>query len=334
MAEGKRYYWLKLYDDFFGSMRIKKLRKMAGGDTYVIIYLKMQLKAMKTDGVLHWSGLEDSIVDELALDLDEEPDNVKVTLAYLLHCGLAESSDNTNFFFPYAVANTGSEGSSAKRVRDHRERKALQSNSDVTLVKQIGNGEKEIELEIEKETDTEEEKEKENNNSIFLSDGEKNEKVDLRKKAYEESDLPYSFDYKVRHAFHKRKCPMCGMEMLNVEKGPHRPTIQHNFPISRGGKHELSNISVICYSCNIRNRAKPTGPLNNAEVVEEWKRISGEEEPKAPAKTDLQMETVKYWHDRLEIFKRQGFETEGVYNMAAAYGVTRADLDNYKEGEP
>ena len=43
MAE-KRYYWLKFRDDFFDSKRIKKLRKMAGGDTYTIIYLKMMLK--------------------------------------------------------------------------------------------------------------------------------------------------------------------------------------------------------------------------------------------------------------------------------------------------
>ena len=46
----KRYYWLRFKDDFFDSKRIKKLRKMAGGDTYVIIYLKMQLKALRTDG--------------------------------------------------------------------------------------------------------------------------------------------------------------------------------------------------------------------------------------------------------------------------------------------
>ena len=59
MAEGKRYYWLRLHHDFFDSKRIKKLRRMAGGDTYTIIYLKMQLLAMKTDGTLTWTGLED-----------------------------------------------------------------------------------------------------------------------------------------------------------------------------------------------------------------------------------------------------------------------------------
>lgn len=161
MADGKRYFWLKLYDDFFGSKRIKKLRKMAGGDTYLIIYLKMQLKAMKTGGVLRWSGLEDNFADELALDLDEEPDNVKVTLAYLLSCGLAETDDSISFFFPYAVNNTGSEGASAQRVRDFRSKQALQCNTAVTQVKQICNGE----IEKEKEKDKESEKEREKDNS-------------------------------------------------------------------------------------------------------------------------------------------------------------------------
>lgn len=156
MAEGKRYFWLKLYDDFFGSLRIKKLRRMAGGDTYVIIYLKMQLKAMKEDGMIHFKGVEENIVDELALDLDEEPDNVRVTLAYLLSCGLAETSDSLNLFLPYAVANVGSEGASAQRVREFRERKALQCNAPVTQVKQISNGD--IEIEKEKEIDTEKKK--------------------------------------------------------------------------------------------------------------------------------------------------------------------------------
>ena len=70
MDDGKRYYWLKLKDDFFTSKRIKKLRNQAGGDTYTIIYLKMQLLAMKTDGVLTWTGLEENFAEELALDLD------------------------------------------------------------------------------------------------------------------------------------------------------------------------------------------------------------------------------------------------------------------------
>lgn len=143
---GKRYYWLKLKDDFFTSKRVKKLRAMAGGDTYLIIYLKMQLLAMKSEGILKWTGLEEKFTDELALDLDESPENVAVTLMYLLKTGLAETSDSINFFFPYAVENVGSETSAAERMRKMRER------NNVTPLLQDRYGEKEIEKdkEIEK----------------------------------------------------------------------------------------------------------------------------------------------------------------------------------------
>ena len=40
MAE-RRFYWLKLPEGFFRQKEIKKLRQIAGGDTYTIIYLKM-----------------------------------------------------------------------------------------------------------------------------------------------------------------------------------------------------------------------------------------------------------------------------------------------------
>ena len=146
----KKYFWLRLQHDFFQSKRIKKLRKLAGGDTYTIIYLKMQLKAIMNDGVLTYTGIEPTFAEELALDIDEEPDNVLVTINYLLSCGLMESSDGNEYLLPYAVENTGSETSGAKRVREFRDRqKTLHCNAGVTQVKQICNGEKEKEKEKE-----------------------------------------------------------------------------------------------------------------------------------------------------------------------------------------
>lgn len=151
MSAEKRYYWLKLKEDFFSSRRIKKLRKLAGGDTYTIIYLKLQLAALRTDGILQWTGLEDNIFEELALELDEDPDNVEVTLRYLLSCGLAESENMESVFLPWVVASTGSEQSSAERVRRHREAKALQCNTAPLLC----NTEKEIEIDTELELERE-----------------------------------------------------------------------------------------------------------------------------------------------------------------------------------
>lgn len=171
MAE-KRFYWLKFRSDFFDSKRIKKLRNMAGGDTYCIIYLKMQLKALKTDGVLEFTGIEDQFADELALDIDERPDDVRVTLMFLLQYGMCECSDNIHYFLPYVLENTGSEGESAQRVREYRERqKALPSNASVTDVKRNRNGDvtacnTEIDIEKDTETETREEQEVEKSKSI------------------------------------------------------------------------------------------------------------------------------------------------------------------------
>jgi predicted phage replisome organizer len=54
----KKYYWLKLKEDFFRQPRMKKLRKVAGGDTYTVIYLKMQLLSLANEGMLFFEGIE------------------------------------------------------------------------------------------------------------------------------------------------------------------------------------------------------------------------------------------------------------------------------------
>lgn len=117
MAEGKRYYWLKFKEDFFTSKRIKKLRKISAD--FVIIYLKMQLKALKTDGYLQITGIEENVADEIALDIDEDPDKVQLTLSYLQACGLVEVSTDM-LFLPYVQENTGSETAAAKRGKEYR----------------------------------------------------------------------------------------------------------------------------------------------------------------------------------------------------------------------
>mgnify|MGYP000410756078 FL=1 len=158
MSEPKRYFWLKLHKDFFQRKEIKRLRKIAGGDTYTIIYLKMLLRSIMSDGKLYFDGLEDDFASELALDLDEKEENVQITIQYLLKSGLLEMCSDEEYYLPDTKDSTGCETAVASRVRKHRERKkALQCNADVTQVKQLCNGEiekeLEIELEIEKELD-------------------------------------------------------------------------------------------------------------------------------------------------------------------------------------
>lgn len=128
----KRYYWLKLSDDFFKSKPVKKLRRIAGGDTYTVIYLKMLLVALKQDGKIYYEGVEDTFADELALDLDEDAENVKVTIAFLKAQNLLVDGDVENeYILPECAAMTGTESDSAERMRRMRERKALKCNDDL-----------------------------------------------------------------------------------------------------------------------------------------------------------------------------------------------------------
>ena len=155
MATGKpkRYYWLKLKDDFFNQKEIKRLRKIAGGDTYTIIYLKMLLVSLKNEGKIYFDGIEDDFASEIALELDEDEENVKVTLAYLRSKGLVEMNSEEEMTMQNMASLIGSETENAVRVRRHRQRKALHCNDQVTLGKPIDNVE--IEKEIEKEIDIE-----------------------------------------------------------------------------------------------------------------------------------------------------------------------------------
>ncbi len=120
----KRFWWLKLREDFFSQTVIKKLRRMAGGDTYTIIYLKMQLASLRNEGVLLFENVENNFEEELALQLDEEVDDVRMTLLFLEQQNLIEILNDREYVLPEAVRNISSECDSAARVRNFRERKA------------------------------------------------------------------------------------------------------------------------------------------------------------------------------------------------------------------
>lgn len=168
----KKFYWLKLNEDFFRQPRIKKLRRIAGGDTYTIIYLKMQLLSLENEGKLYFEGIEETFAEELALVIDEDPENVKVTLLFLFDQGLIEECDESEYLMVETVQSIDGESDSAARVRKHRLKskqsktnkqveKALPCNGDVTLcnadVTECNDASEKcnVEIEIEKEIEIE-----------------------------------------------------------------------------------------------------------------------------------------------------------------------------------
>lgn len=126
MSNPKKYFWLKLKDNFFQQKEIKKLRKIAGGDTYTIIYLKLQLLSIRKEGIITFDGTEENLAEQLALEIDEDKDNIVIVLSFLQANNLIEELEEDNFLLTKVPECIGKESESAERVRRHRQRKALE----------------------------------------------------------------------------------------------------------------------------------------------------------------------------------------------------------------
>ena len=117
----KRYYWLKLSEDFFSETCIKALRRLPSGDSLVIVYLKMQLKSLKTEGLLKYCGLLPDSTAELAMALDEDENIVRLTIEALIRFKMIERWEDETLYVSAVQELIGSEGDSAERVRKHRQ---------------------------------------------------------------------------------------------------------------------------------------------------------------------------------------------------------------------
>lgn len=138
-----------------------------------IIYLEMQLASLQNGGVLLFEGFEDSFVEELAYQLEEELEEVGKTVEFLKKHDLLLELSPTENQLPKVLECIGSEGSSARRMRKLKEAKEQSSKNDgeasnIDAISSKCNDKTsfcygDIETEQEKEThiETEGEKEKE-----------------------------------------------------------------------------------------------------------------------------------------------------------------------------
>ncbi|MCT1195495.1 DnaD domain protein [Lactococcus lactis] len=158
----KRYYWFKMEQSFFEQKEIKYLRRLPGGDTYTIIYLKLILKSLENDGKIYYENIGDDYSQEWALEIEEDEKAVSFLVAFLINKGLMIDCGFDEFEITKTKSLVGSETASAERKRRQRERErellqfndVTDSQKNVTL-SQVGHIESEIEIDIEKEIDKE-----------------------------------------------------------------------------------------------------------------------------------------------------------------------------------
>ena len=172
----KRYYWLKLKEDFFDEDPMGWLEEQDNGKEYCLFYLKLCLKSLKSDGVLVRKVGDMLIpydVSKIAEITKTQVDIANGALNLLKQIGYIKVLDSGGLFLTQKENMTCYETDAAERQRKSRANKRVpekgvtmsqQSHADVTQESQNGHTEKEnrerdkeldkdIEKDIEKDID-------------------------------------------------------------------------------------------------------------------------------------------------------------------------------------
>ena len=147
----KRYYWLKLKEDFFEEDTIEWLEEQPNGKEYCLFYLKLCLKSLKTEGLLVRNVGNMMIPydpESLAKLTNSKTDTVKVAMDLFQKIGLIQMLDSGEIYMNQLNEMVGTETESARQKRLQR----LKVDNVQTL-----SGKGRLELEIEKDIDIEKE---------------------------------------------------------------------------------------------------------------------------------------------------------------------------------
>ena len=128
MSDNKRYYWLKLPEDFYDDDTIQWIEDQENGAAYVNFYLKLLLKSLSDDGkLIRYVGqrLMPYDVRSLARLTNTDTDTVRVALELFVKIGLVERLDSGELYMNQIDEMIGSETQAATRMRKMRARKSI-----------------------------------------------------------------------------------------------------------------------------------------------------------------------------------------------------------------
>ena len=175
----KKYYWIKLKEDFFEEDVISWIEEQEKGVYYSNFYLKLCLKAMNSEGRLIRKVGEMLIpydVKTLSKITGVDQDTVIVAMELLKRTGLIEILENGEIYLTQLKNMIGSESKWAEKKRLQRAKG--QSEDNVPLL----SGQCPTEKEKDKDKDKDKEKDKNkkkikhkygNYNHVLLTDNEK-----------------------------------------------------------------------------------------------------------------------------------------------------------------
>lgn len=117
----KKYFWLKLPENFFRQKDVRGLRRM--GAELVIIYQKIMLDSIGCEGHIKFEKYAPTLEEEIADNIGEDPEQVKTVLDFMIEHQLIVEVSEDEYELPCVVSLIGSETESAVRMRMTRSKK-------------------------------------------------------------------------------------------------------------------------------------------------------------------------------------------------------------------
>ena len=162
MSDNKKYYYLRLKDNFFDSDELKILESMKDGYLYSNILLKLYLRSLKNDGKLVVNDRIPYNAEMLASVTGHQVGTIKQALSMFKELGLIEILENGAIYM-LDIQNFIGKGSTEadrqrlydRRISDERKQKKLTQSRNLEEILKKSTPEIEIELEIEKKIEKE-----------------------------------------------------------------------------------------------------------------------------------------------------------------------------------
>ena len=152
MADNKKYYYLKLKDNFYDSEQMIILQNMQDGYLYSDILMKLYLRSLKTDGKLMFNNLIPYTPNVLAQVVRHQVGTVEKALKVFQELGLIEILSNGAIYMLDIQNFIGKSSTEADRQRKYYN-KITNENGKCKI--SCKNSTPEIEKEIEKEIEIE-----------------------------------------------------------------------------------------------------------------------------------------------------------------------------------
>ena len=162
MSDNKKYYYLRLKDNFFDSDELKILESMKDGYLYSNILLKLYLRSLKNDGKLVVNERIPYNAEMLASVTGHQVGTIKQALSMFKELGLIEVLENGAIYM-LDIQNfigKGSTEADRQRIYDRRiseERKQNKLTQLIILEEICKKSTPEIEIELEKDIEIEKE---------------------------------------------------------------------------------------------------------------------------------------------------------------------------------